>query len=111
MCNPAIMDLLLVALSGIFLFLPALVPNSAAVLFGGGTPVDFGRTWKGKRILGDGKTWRGLFGGVAAGTALGIGMILATEAWAPPNLWRYGDLGAGSGAGLRPWPWARCWGT
>ncbi|MBI0582814.1 MAG: CDP-2,3-bis-(O-geranylgeranyl)-sn-glycerol synthase [Methanomassiliicoccus sp.] len=72
------MDLILVALSGIFLFLPALVPNSAAVLFGGGTPVDFGRTWRGKRILGDGKTWTGLIGGVAAGTSLGIILVLIT---------------------------------
>ena len=97
MCNPAIMDLLLVAISGIVLFLPALVPNSAAVLFGGGTPVDFGRTWRGKRILGDGKTWRGLFGGVAAGTAVGLGMILATEALGSADLWRYGDLAQGAG--------------
>ncbi len=91
------MDLLLIAISGIVLFLPALVPNSAAVLFGGGTPVDFGRTWRGKRILGDGKTWRGLFGGVAAGTAVGLGMILATEALGSADLWRYGDLAQGAG--------------
>lgn len=97
MCNPGIMDLLLVAISGIVLFLPALLPNSAAVLFGGGTPVDFGRTWRGKRILGDGKTWRGLVGGVTAGTALGVGMILAAEALGSPDLWRYGDLAQGAG--------------
>ncbi len=91
------MDLWLVAISGIVLFLPALLPNSAAVLFGGGTPVDFGRTWKGKRILGDGKTWRGLVGGVASGTALGVGMILATDALGSADLWRYGELAQGVG--------------
>ncbi|HTY46053.1 MAG TPA: CDP-archaeol synthase, partial [Methanomassiliicoccales archaeon] len=32
--------------------LPALIPNSAAVLFGGGTPIDFGRVWHGKRVFG-----------------------------------------------------------
>lgn len=95
--NPAIMDLLLIAVSGIYLFLPALLPNSAAVLLGGGTPVDFGRTWRGKRILGDGKTWRGLFGGVAAGTALGMAMVLATDALDSPDIWRYGDLAQGAG--------------
>lgn len=85
------MDLVTIALSGIFLFLPALVPNSAAVLFGGGTPVDFGRTWRGKRILGDGKTWTGLIGGVAAGTSLGIILIIITKA---------ADLG-------EPWSWGQ----
>ncbi len=39
--------------------LPAYVPNNAAVLAGGGRPIDGGRTWDGKRVLGDGKTWRG----------------------------------------------------
>ena len=55
--------------------IPALLPNSAAVLFGGGTPIDFGRSWRGARILGDGKTWRGLFGGVFAGVIIGIILI------------------------------------
>jgi CDP-2,3-bis-(O-geranylgeranyl)-sn-glycerol synthase len=91
------MDLLLVAISGIALFLPALFPNSAAVLFGGGAPVDFGRTWKGKRVLGDGKTWRGLFGGVIAGTLLGIVMILAAEALNTPIEFRYESLPDGAG--------------
>jgi CDP-2,3-bis-(O-geranylgeranyl)-sn-glycerol synthase len=85
------MDLILVALSGIFLFLPALIPNSAAVLFGGGTPVDFGRTWKGKRILGDGKTWTGLIGGIAAGTSLGILLAIATMTFGFPEQWTWGS--------------------
>lgn len=83
------MDLILVALSGIVLFLPALIPNSAAVLFGGGTPVDFGRTWKGKRILGDGKTWRGLVGGVSAGIAFGL-ILIALFELVPSNFPDYG---------------------
>ncbi|MDW5563807.1 MAG: CDP-2,3-bis-(O-geranylgeranyl)-sn-glycerol synthase [Methanomassiliicoccus sp.] len=84
------MDLILVALSGIFLFLPALVPNSAAVLFGGGTPVDFGRMWRGKRILGDGKTWTGLVGGVAAGTSLGILLTIVSRVLDFPEQWTWG---------------------
>jgi CDP-2,3-bis-(O-geranylgeranyl)-sn-glycerol synthase len=92
------MDLVLVALSGIFLFLPALVPNSAAVLFGGGTPVDFGRTWGGKRILGNGKTWRGFFGGVAAGTALGLVLVWGTNTDpSVAEIWKWGDLSQGAG--------------
>jgi CDP-2,3-bis-(O-geranylgeranyl)-sn-glycerol synthase len=52
--------------------LPAYVPNNAAVLGGGGPPVDGGRTIGGRRLLGDGKTWRGTAVGVAAGTLLAV---------------------------------------
>ena len=50
--------------------LPAYVPNNAAVLAGGGRPIDGGRTWGDKRVLGDGKTWRGTAAGIIAGLAL-----------------------------------------
>jgi CDP-2,3-bis-(O-geranylgeranyl)-sn-glycerol synthase len=52
--------------------LPAYVPNNAAVLAGGGRPIDGGRTWNGRRVLGDGKTWRGTATGILAGAALGL---------------------------------------
>lgn len=54
--------------------LPAYVPNNAAVLAGGGRPIDGGRTWKHKRLLGDGKTWRGTVVGTACGLALALGL-------------------------------------
>ncbi len=55
-------------LKTIWLLLPAYTPNNFAVIFGGGTPIDFGRKFiDGKRILGDGKTWRGFIGGVIGG--------------------------------------------
>jgi CDP-2,3-bis-(O-geranylgeranyl)-sn-glycerol synthase len=45
----------------VWFFLPAFVANPMAVVFGGGTPIDFGRALSdGDRIFGDGKTWRGL---------------------------------------------------
>ncbi|HUL39430.1 MAG TPA: CDP-2,3-bis-(O-geranylgeranyl)-sn-glycerol synthase [Methanomassiliicoccales archaeon] len=72
------MDALQSIAVGIWVFLPALVPNSAAVLFGGGAPIDKGRTWKGKRVLGDGKTWRGLIGGVLSGVLVGYVQLLMT---------------------------------
>ena len=51
-----------IILQALWLILPAYVANASAVLVGGGTPVDSGKNWKdGKRILGDGKTWRGFF--------------------------------------------------
>jgi len=52
--------------------LPAYVPNNAAVLAGGGRPIDGGRVWHGRRVLGDGKTWRGTAVGVLAGAALAL---------------------------------------
>ncbi|MCX6777624.1 MAG: CDP-2,3-bis-(O-geranylgeranyl)-sn-glycerol synthase [Candidatus Micrarchaeota archaeon] len=53
--------------------LPAYIANSSPVLLGGGAKVDFGRAWgDGKRIFGDGKTWRGLFTGLLAGTLAGV---------------------------------------
>ncbi|WP_317137742.1 CDP-2,3-bis-(O-geranylgeranyl)-sn-glycerol synthase [Methanochimaera problematica] len=56
--------------------IPAYVPNSAAAVFGGGKPIDGGRNWKdGRRIFGEGKTWRGLFGGILSGIAAGILLI------------------------------------
>lgn len=58
--------------------LPAYVPNNAAVLAGGGRPIDGGRTWGDRRILGDGKTWRGTAAGIVAGLALaGVLTVLA----------------------------------
>lgn len=45
----------------LWLLLPAYLANILPVFVGGGTPIDFGRTWKdGRPILGPGKTWRGL---------------------------------------------------
>jgi CDP-2,3-bis-(O-geranylgeranyl)-sn-glycerol synthase len=83
------MDVLLLILMGFWLMLPAFLPNSAAVVFGGGTPVDFGRSWKGKRIFGDGKTWRGLIGGISAGIALGFIQIMIASFFDPVNLWGF----------------------
>jgi CDP-2,3-bis-(O-geranylgeranyl)-sn-glycerol synthase len=54
--------------------LPAYVPNNAAVLFGGGAPIDGGRTLGGDRLLGDGKTWRGTLIGTAAGALLALAL-------------------------------------
>ncbi|MDO5844612.1 MAG: CDP-2,3-bis-(O-geranylgeranyl)-sn-glycerol synthase [Methanocorpusculum sp.] len=56
--------------------IPAYIPNPAAALVGGGTPIDFGKCAKdGNRIFGDGKTWRGLIGGILIGIIFGIVQI------------------------------------
>lgn len=36
------------------------------------TPLDFGKSYRGKRILGDNKTWRGLFFGVLVAVLVGL---------------------------------------
>ncbi len=53
--------------------LPAYFANASPVVLGGGRPIDGGRKWRdGNRIFGDGKTWRGFFGGVLVGTIVGV---------------------------------------
>src|SRR2546428_1826096 len=57
----------------LWFFLPAFVANPMAVVFGGGTPIDFGRTLRDReRLFGDGKTWRGPGGGTLSGAFLGF---------------------------------------
>lgn len=51
----------------LWVMVPAYLPNNAAVLAGGGRPIDGGRTLGGRRLLGDGKTYRGTAVGVLAG--------------------------------------------
>ena len=69
-------DIIAIILTGIWLTIPAYVANPSAVLFGGGTPMDFKRTMKsGARILGDGKTWRGFFGGIFSGVIIGLLLV------------------------------------
>jgi len=84
------LNVLAIMLVGVWLFLPAMVPNSAAALFGGKTKMDFGRTWKGKRIFGDGKSWRGFFGGAFSGVLIGLILIGISSFWDPVN---YGGFG------------------
>jgi len=73
--------------------LPAYVPNNAAVLAGGGAPIDGGRTWDGRRVLGDGKTWRG----TAVGTLVGVALAFALNAVT-------GSAGAAVGVDLPTFP-------
>lgn len=60
-------------------FLPAGVSNMTPVfssrvplLRDWKTPIDLGRSYRGRRILGDNKTWRGLVSGVVMGTLTGV---------------------------------------
>lgn len=85
-------EIIIMMFTGLWLFLPAMIPNSAAVVFGGGTKMDFGRTWNGKRIFGDGKSWRGFFGGALTGIGLGLILIAISLIWDPSGAWGYGPF-------------------
>ena len=81
------------ALLAFWFLLPAYVANPTAVVFGGGRPIDLGRTMRdGRRVLGDGKTWRGFAGGAASGFVVG-GILSLLASVASPRL-SFGE-----------WPW------
>lgn len=82
-------DVISYTLNGLWLFLPAMLPNSAAVVFGGGTKMDFGRSWRGRRIFGDGKSWRGFFGGALSGMALGLILVGISALFGSEDCWGY----------------------
>jgi CDP-2,3-bis-(O-geranylgeranyl)-sn-glycerol synthase len=73
------MDLVGTVAVAVWAMLPAYVPNNAAVLAGGGRPIDGGRRLGDARLLGDGKTWRG----TAAGTLAGVLLALALNELRP----------------------------
>jgi CDP-2,3-bis-(O-geranylgeranyl)-sn-glycerol synthase len=74
-------DYLIIAL---WLMLPAYIANPAAALFGGGTPIDMGKNYRdNKRILGDGKTFRGLITGTSIGAIVGVTQMLIAPYIAP----------------------------
>jgi len=78
----------------IWLMLPAYLPNNFAVLFGGGRPLDFGRCFQdGRRILGNGKTFRGTIAGSLMGA--GVGLVQSSIASSRPDL-SLPDFGSGT---------------
>ena len=58
--------------SALYIILPIYCANGAPVLFGGGRPIDAGKSLSdGQRILGDHKTIRGFASGLMAGIVVG----------------------------------------
>ncbi|MFB6114911.1 MAG: CDP-2,3-bis-(O-geranylgeranyl)-sn-glycerol synthase [Candidatus Nanohalobium sp.] len=66
------MSLLGLLATTFWVLLPAYLPNNIAVLEGGNEPIDEEKKWHQKRILGDGKTWRGTSVGIAGGILAGM---------------------------------------
>jgi CDP-2,3-bis-(O-geranylgeranyl)-sn-glycerol synthase len=82
-CYIISVDLFILSLiSAVWIMLPAYLPNPIAALVGGGTPIDLGRNFSdGKRLLGDGKTYRGLIIGIFAGIGIGLVQIWVSGAY------------------------------
>ena len=73
-----IFKLLIAVLGAVYFMLPAYVANLSGLAFGGGTPVEGGKDYKdGRRLIGNGVTWKGLQNGTILGTLVGVvlGMI------------------------------------
>ena len=81
--NTDITNVLNMSLYVIYFMMPAYLANVSALSFGGGKPVDFGRYFiDGRRIIGDGVTWRGLIIGTIIGTFFGfIQGIISGNLW------------------------------
>jgi len=100
-------------LATLWFFLPAYVGNMAPVLIGGhlsvlAVPIDGGRSWRGARLFGDHKTWRGIVAGVVAGAGVGlVQQVLLAAGLHPgpvlpaalPSLTAGTVLGLGAGVG------------
>ncbi|NIR86381.1 CDP-2,3-bis-(O-geranylgeranyl)-sn-glycerol synthase [Candidatus Bathyarchaeota archaeon] len=66
--------------SALYFILPAYCANAAPVIFGGGTSIDFGKTFlDGKPIFGSHKTVRGFFAGLIVGALVGFAQYAAFE--------------------------------
>ena len=70
------MSLVVDLLIGLWLILPAYFANSSAPLARGKKPVDGGGRFRGRPLLGNGKTWEGTLFAVFSGTAAGVLLIL-----------------------------------
>lgn len=74
------MDPVLVIVQSFWIIIPVYVANASAVIVGGGTPIDFHKNWRdNRRLLGDGKTWRGLLSGTFLGMTAGFGLTVAAS--------------------------------
>ncbi len=68
-----IFKLLIAVLGAAYFMLPAYVSNLSGLAFGGGTPVDGGKNYKdGRRLIGNGVTWKGFMNGTIIGTCVGL---------------------------------------
>jgi len=78
--DPTIISVFSLSVYAIYFMLPAYLANVTALTFGGGAPLDFKRNFAdGRRIFGDGVTWRGTIIGTLIGGGVGLlqGLIMS----------------------------------
>jgi CDP-2,3-bis-(O-geranylgeranyl)-sn-glycerol synthase len=78
------MDIALIIVEALKFIFPAYCANGTPVLAGGGTKMDFGRSFvDGKRIFGNNKTFRGFFFGWGVGFGVGLveGLVFGFESF------------------------------
>jgi CDP-2,3-bis-(O-geranylgeranyl)-sn-glycerol synthase len=66
------MDIAILIVEALKFIFPAYCANATPVIAGGGTSMDFGKNFDGKRIFGANKTYRGFFFGLAVGVTVGL---------------------------------------
>lgn len=92
-------------LAALWFLLPAGLANTAPVLVRRlpllARPVDGGRSWRGARVFGDHKTWRGLLAAPLAGWMTFAAQQLAMQRW--PALGELGALGSLELRAAPPW--------
>jgi CDP-2,3-bis-(O-geranylgeranyl)-sn-glycerol synthase len=78
------MEIIPLVIEALIFIFPAYCANAVPVIFGGGTPMDFGRSFiDGRPILGRNKTFLGFFSGLIIGTAVGL---LESVVFRPPHI-------------------------
>jgi len=87
------MDILNLIFQSFWFILPAYFANMSPVAFAPSyakynKPIDFGKTWDGKQILGPGKTWLGLIFGTLAGGV--VGYLQSLTSIEPMMTWQIG---------------------
>lgn len=71
--DSTVISVLTLSAYAIYFMLPAYLANVSALAFGGGAPVDFNRNFTdGRRLLGNGVTWRGTIIGILIGTGIAV---------------------------------------
>lgn len=77
------MDIFLLLLQAFWFIAPAYAANGFPPLMRGQIPLDKKKTFRGRRLFGDGKTLEGLIGGIVFGVSIGSLQIYG-QAYLPP---------------------------
>jgi len=88
------MPVIYTVIAALWLMLPAYLPNSFAALVKGKLPLDVGKNFiDGRRIFGDGKTYRGFVGGALFGFIFGVIQKFSVEAYNPFDMPHFSIIG------------------